>query len=122
MFVITINEYFTVTSGVTCTSYVTGANDVNYYYHNNTADGSGSYDLDCKETTKVDNRVSDTLVHNYDAQMLYIYGSSNDVDVTSTKAGNNNPLHNDAKNVKLKIKGITNPYAKFSSFSWTIKT
>jgi len=55
------------------------------------------------------------------AQTLYIYGNSNDIDISSTSL-NGAPMHNDAKNVKLTISHITNPYAKFSSYGWTVKT
>jgi len=45
MFVIVFDNEFTVASGVTCTSFVTG-NDRNYY--NTTT--AGDHALDCKET------------------------------------------------------------------------
>jgi hypothetical protein len=46
MFVIKFDNNFNVAAGVTCTSYVTGATDINYY--NTTT--AGDHALDCKET------------------------------------------------------------------------
>lgn len=55
--------------------------------------------------------------------MLYIYGNSHDIDITSTASANSDPIHNAAKTIVLGITGITNPYAKWTTYTgWEVHT
>ena len=115
MFVITFDPKFTVASSVTCTAYAVSTEII---YYNNTA---GTHTLDCKESAQTTTSAAgDDPVKS--AQMLYIYGNSNDIDISSTASATDGPVHSGAQNVKLEIGGITNPYAKFTSFAWTVQT
>jgi hypothetical protein len=60
MFVIEFPSAFTVTTGATCSSYVTGQNDINYYNSTATETDPQSHDLNCKATDKVNTRTADT--------------------------------------------------------------
>lgn len=115
MFVIKFDKRFTVASSVTCTAYATSSEII---YYNNTA---GTHALDCKETAQT-NSAAAGGEPNMDHQWLYIYGNSNNIDITSTASATDGPVHTGAQNVKLEISGITNPYAKVSSLLWTVKT
>jgi len=117
MFVLTFPSQFTVSSSVTCASYVTVNTDINYY--NSTA-GAGSHTLDCKETAQTDSAAAgNTPVKT--AQMVYIYGNANDIDISSTSVAGA-AAHSGAENVKLEIGGITNPFAHFTTYTWAVKT
>ena len=93
-------------------------------YYNNTA---GGHALDCKESAQTTTSVTDADPVKT-AQMLYIYGNANDIDITSqacpgaTSTSTGVPCQNGAQNVKIAVSGITNPYAKFTSFGWTVQT
>ena len=55
------------------------------------------------------------MTPSYNAQKLYIYGNAYDIDGD----GSSMP---DAKNVKLRISAITNPWAVYSTLSWAVET
>jgi hypothetical protein len=46
---------------------------------------------------------------------LYIYGNAYDIDGDGSSMA-------DAKNVKLRISAIKNPWALYTSYGWTVQT
>lgn len=89
MFVIEFSKYFTVASSVTCTAYKTASEII---YYNNTA---GTHVLDCKETAQT-NSAAASDEPDLSVQTLYIYGNSNNIDITSTASATDGPLHTGA--------------------------
>jgi hypothetical protein len=105
IFEISIADEWKIDSGATCRSN----KQTNKWNHFNGSHTTDVHNLDCSVTTK------DTTLSTWVPQTAYIYGLTNDIDVSS---------HDDYKHPNLWINAVSTPRADFSesSYSWTVKT
>lgn len=113
MFVITFDSKFTIETGATCTSFVSGT-AINYYNSSITGD-TGNHVLDCAWTAQTNSETNTFKEPNYSQQMLYVYGNAYDIDADGSSMS-------DAKNVKLRVTNIKMPWAQYTTQSWKVQT
>jgi hypothetical protein len=123
MFVITMSDKLVVESGVTCESIATSTSEsyVNYYNSSATTDSAGvvtgNHVLDCATTASTSALATAdadmTPLNN--VQTVYVYGNAFDIDGDGTTMS-------DAKTIKIRVSAIKNPWAVYTSLSFTVKT
>ncbi len=105
IFEISLDSEWRVDSGATCRSN----KQINKWNHFNGSHTGDPHNLDCSITTK------DTSLGTWVAQTAYIYGLTNDIDVSS---------HLDYKHPELRINSVSTPRADFSAslYLWSVQT